>query len=235
VVEHLAVSGLCAGYGQATVVSDVTFKLQSGDVLAVLGPNGAGKSTLLGAIAGIVDLKGGSVRLGATEIGGRPAEVLFRAGVSLVPEGRRVFAPLTVHENLMLGQGKRFRSSSGFSEIYDLFPRLAERRRQKAGTLSGGEQQMLAMGRALISRPTLLLLDEPSLGLAPIMARLILDTIARLKSQGITMIVVEQNRDLLRGVAGPVIVLTAGNIAFQGRMSDLTGDSLRRAYLGVAK
>jgi branched-chain amino acid transport system ATP-binding protein len=232
----LEVEELRAGYGIVEALHGVSFAVREGEVVTLLGANGAGKTTTLRAVSGL--LRGrGHVRLAGRELLGRPAERVARAGIAHVPEGRGNVAPLTVAENLRLGAWlRRDRPAvrADLERIYAAFPRLAERRDQAAGTLSGGEQQMLAIGRALMLRPRLLLLDEPSLGLAPKVTRELFATLARLVGEdGTTVVVVEQNANLVLELADRAYVLEAGQVVLDGDADAIKADdALRRAYLG---
>jgi len=223
-------------YGGIQAVKGIDLHVDKGELVCLIGANGAGKTTTLKAIAGALAPAGGSVRLEGREIGGTPAHELVRRGLALVPEGRGVFARLTVGENLRMGA--YCRDDAGIEpdleRVYALFPRLRERRRQVAGTLSGGEQQMLAIGRALMSRPRLLLCDEPSLGLAPLVVQEIMRLLARLREGGTTVLLVEQNARLALRFADRAYVLEVGRVALSGASADLLADDqLKAAYLGA--
>ena len=233
----LAVEDLRVSYGQVQALKGVSLSLEAGEIVTVLGANGAGKSTLLAAVTGLVAPAGGRVLFGGTPLGGLPAYEVVRRGVSLSPEGRRVFATLSVEENLNLGAFilRRDRSSvaQARERVLSLFPILRERRRQLAGTLSGGEQQMLAIGRALMTTPRLLLLDEPSLGLAPIFVGHIFDIIREINRGGTAVLLVEQNASKALAVAARAYVLETGLITMRGRAADLRADPrVQAAYLG---
>ncbi|MGQ0625451.1 MAG: ABC transporter ATP-binding protein [Sporichthyaceae bacterium] len=237
----LQVSDLTVRYGRTIQgLAGVDFDVPDGSVTAVLGANGAGKSTLLRAISGTLPLHRGRVESGSVKLGGRditkldPAEIVA-AGVVQVPEGRQVFTTMSVEENLRAGGliVSKEKRAEGIEAAYELFPRLAERRGQRAGLLSGGEQQMLAMGRALMSGPKVLLLDEPSLGLAPKMIALIGEIIARINSQGTSVLVVEQNAAMALKVAEHVVVLEVGRLALRGSAADVKDSpELAGLYLG---
>jgi branched-chain amino acid transport system ATP-binding protein len=235
-VSLLAVEELRAGYGRGEVLHGLSLELQAGEVVSLLGANGAGKTTTLRAISGMVRSTG-SVRFDGRAMIGRSPDAIARLGVAHVPQGRGILAPLTVEENLRLGASAR-RNRSGLGDDIDrclvLFPRLAERRAQRAGLLSGGEQQMLALGRALIMRPRLLLLDEPSLGLAPKITREVFAVLGELRAQeGMSLLVVEQNAELALGLADRAYVLESGTVALAGPAERIRGDAgTRRAYLG---
>jgi branched-chain amino acid transport system ATP-binding protein len=231
----LEVSGLCAGYGQVQVLRDVDFTVDDGEMVVLLGANGAGKTTTLRALCQMIDTWG-SVRFAGEELVGKRTERVVRRGIGHVPQGRGTFPELTVEENLEAGAYTR-KDRAGVREDIDrwfsMFPRLQERRTQQAGSLSGGEQQMLAVARALMSRPRLLLLDEPSLGLAPLVIQGLFGQFAELNKEGVTMFVVEQNANLALAVAHRAYVLEAGQIVLSGAADELkSDDSVRRAYLG---
>jgi branched-chain amino acid transport system ATP-binding protein len=231
----LEVSGLCAGYGQVQVLRDVEFTVDDGEMVVLLGANGAGKTTTLRALCQMIDTWG-SVRFAGEELVGKRTERVVRRGIGHVPQGRGTFPELTVEENLEAGAYTR-KDRAGVREDIDrwfsMFPRLQERRTQQAGSLSGGEQQMLAVARALMSRPRLLLLDEPSLGLAPLVIQGLFRQFAELNKEGVTMFVVEQNANLALAVAHRAYVLEAGQIVLSGVADELkSDDSVRQAYLG---
>ncbi len=231
----LEVSGLHVHYGPVHAVRGVDFAVPEGSVTAILGANGAGKTTILMTVAGARRASGGSIRFRGEAIGGLPPEEIVRRGIGVSPEGRRVFASLSVGENLALAaasHGDRAEAARRRAAMLDRFPVLAERRDQKAGLLSGGEQQMLAVARALMCGPRLLLLDEPSLGLAPQMVDRIFDLIAELKADGMTILLVEQNVPLSLEVADQAVVLTNGRVTLQGPAAELAdGELVRNAYL----
>ncbi len=232
----LEVRNLKVAYGGINAVKGIDLDVGEGEMVALIGANGAGKTTTLKALTGLVHLSGGHVHYRGHPITRRPAFELVRQGLALVPEGRGVFGRLTVEENLSLGA--YFRDQPGevradMARIFELFPRLAERRKQLAGTLSGGEQQMLAIGRALMSRPTLLLLDEPSMGLAPIMVQKIFDTIMRVSREGVTVLLVEQNAKLALEASARGYVMESGLITLSdSARALLTNEKVRQAYLG---
>ena len=231
----LEVSGLCAGYGQVQVLRDVDFTVDDGEMVVLLGANGAGKTTTLRALCQMIDTWG-SVRFDGEELVGKRTERVVRRGIGHVPQGRGTFPELTVEENLEAGAYTRKDRTGVRDDIdrwFSMFPRLQERRTQQAGSLSGGEQQMLAVARALMSRPRLLLLDEPSLGLAPLVIQGLFRQFAELNKEGVTMFVVEQNAGLALAVAHRAYVLEAGQIMLSGLADELkSDDSVRRAYLG---
>jgi branched-chain amino acid transport system ATP-binding protein len=231
----LEAAGLCAGYGQVQVLRDVDFTVDEGEMVVLLGANGAGKTTTLRAVCQMIDTWG-SVRFAGEELVGKRTEQVVRRGIGHVPQGRGTFPELTVEENLEAGAYTR-KDRAGVREDIDrwfsMFPRLQERRTLQAGSLSGGEQQMLAVARALMSRPRLLLLDEPSLGLAPLVIQGLFGQFAELNKEGVTMFVVEQNANLALTVAHRAYVLEAGQIVLSGAADELkSDDSVRRAYLG---
>ncbi len=230
-VEHLVVS-----YGALPALHDVHFRVGEGQLVALLGTNGAGKSTTLKTIVGLMKPQSGSIRYRGEAIGGAATYDLVRRGIALVPEGRRVFAHSTVEENLELGAISRTSASEikeSFERIYTLFPRLKDRRSQLAGSLSGGEQQMLAIGRAMASRPSLLLLDEPSMGLAPIFVNQIFDLILELNQQGTTVLMVEQNANLALEIADHAYVLDGGRTVLAGTAEEIMdNEAVTAAYLG---
>jgi branched-chain amino acid transport system ATP-binding protein len=231
----LEATGLCAGYGQVQVLRDVDFTVDEGEMVVLLGANGAGKTTTLRAVCQMIDTWG-SVRFAGEELVGKRTERVVRRGIGHVPQGRGTFPELTVEENLEAGAYTRKDRAAVRDDIdrwFSMFPRLLERRTQQAGSLSGGEQQMLAVARALMSRPRLLLLDEPSLGLAPLVIQGLFRQFAELNREGVTMFVVEQNASLALGVAHRAYVLEAGQIVLSGLADELkSDDSVRRAYLG---
>ena len=235
----LRIRNLDAGYGSLTVLRRVSIHVKPGEIVAIVGANGAGKSTLLKTIVGLVRPRAGEVLFEGTDVSRTPTETIVRAGCSLVPEGRQVFADMTVWENLLLGahvqrgKGGRAGLQADLDRICGLFPVLAERRRQLAGTLSGGEQQMLAMGRALMAHPRLLMLDEPSMGLAPLIVRDIFDIVVRISAAGSTVLLVEQNARSALKVAHRGYVLETGTITMQGTSEELLANrDVQRAYLG---
>ena len=235
----LRVAGLSAAYGPVRVLHDVDFSIAMGESLAVLGANGAGKTTLLRAISGLMVRRDGSILFDGQEIAGRRADEIVRLGISQVPEGRRLFFPLTVLENLEAGAlklrsaGRRHEVKDAMTVAFDLFPQLSERRAQIAGTLSGGEQQMLAIARALMARPRLLLLDEPSVGLAPKVIESLFGVLHALKGTGLTIVLAEQHVPLALDLADHAVVLSLGRVALSGPPTELRDSAdIRRAYLG---
>ena len=236
----LEVNGLSAGYGSTQVLHDVSLHVAPGESVCLIGANGAGKTTLLRCIAGLLPARAGRISVSGGDVGAASASARLGLGMALVPEGRRVFAPMSVRENLEMGAFRRLwpRRDPGVAAdmtmVFELFPRLWERRSLAAGLLSGGEQQMLAIGRALMSRPRLLLLDEPSMGLAPRVVQEIFATIRRLNAEGISILLAEQNANMaLRGTAQGY-VLAEGEIVRSAQSSVLVDDPLvRTAYLGL--
>jgi branched-chain amino acid transport system ATP-binding protein len=235
----LKVLNLEAGYGPLRVLKGISLHVSAGEAVAVIGANGAGKTTLLKTIAGILKTRSGEILFDKQKVRGEPAEKVVQRGCCLVPEGRHVFSTLTVRENLLLGAYCRRRKDNGASvaesleQVYRLFGILKERANQLAGTLSGGQQQMLAIGRGLMSKPRLLMLDEPSLGVAPLVVRDIYATIADLKRQGLTILLVEQNARAALAVADRGYVLETGQIVLQGTARQLCDNpEVQRAYLG---
>ncbi len=232
----LEVRGLKISYGGINAVKGIDIDIGEGELIALIGANGAGKSTTLRALSGLLPVDAGSIKYRGQDITGLASHKTVRQGLALVPEGRGVFPRLTIAENLAMGAYCRRDAtaiSGDTSRVYSLFPRLAERRKQLAGTLSGGEQQMLAIGRALMSRPRLLLLDEPSMGLAPIMVQKIFETIRMIASEGVTMLLVEQNAKLALELSGRGYVMESGSITLCGASPALLCNPLvQQAYLG---
>jgi branched-chain amino acid transport system ATP-binding protein len=223
-------------YGDALAVRDISLSQEEGTVVSVIGANGAGKSTILKAISGLVPLRSGTIEMDGRRIDGVGTDKIVRSGVALVPEGRKLFPYMTVASNLRLGAYVRT-DKQGVQEdlegVFALFPRLKERLRQKAGSLSGGEQQMLAIGRALMTRPRLLMMDEPSLGLAPIVIDHLAENINEINRRGVSVLLVEQNAVLVQRVAQHCYVIEVGTIVLQGQIEDMmSNDSVRRAFLG---
>ncbi len=232
----LQVENLHTYYGHIHALRDVCVEVEQGEIVTIIGANGAGKSTLLKTISGLVRPRSGSVRLQGEELTDLAAHEIVARGVVQVPEGRRIFGQLTVTENLEMGaftSPDRRRNRLNLERVFKLFPRLEERRKQVAGTLSGGEQQMLAMGRALMAQPRLLLLDEPSMGLAPVLVENIFGTIRQLHEEGTTMLLVEQNARMALQVAGRGYVLQTGTVVLADTSLNLASNQLvRKAYLG---
>ena len=232
----LAVDALSSRYGRITALSDVSLRVDSGELIALVGANGAGKSTLLRALSGVQPTAGGNVRFEGADITKLPARARVRMGIVQVPEGRQVFGPLSVEDNLRLGAYVRPASElpESLERVYRLFPILAQKRREAAGTLSGGQQQMLAMGRALMTKPKLLLLDEPSMGLAPRLVAEIFATIRSLKDAATTILLVDQNARAALSIADRAYVLEVGRIALSGRGDELlVNPAVQQAYLGL--
>ena len=231
----LEVKDINVYYGLIHALRDVSFEVNEGGVVALIGANGAGKTTTLHTITGLLPSKGGTVTFEGRDITRKPGHAIVRLGMSHVPEGRRVFAGLTVAENLRMGAYTRPAGEipESLKMVYERFPRLEERKNQAAGTLSGGEQQMLAMGRALMSKSKLLMLDEPSMGLAPILVEQIFDIIRELHAAGTTILLVEQNAQAALSVADRAYVLETGRISLSGTGKELmASDAVRKAYLG---
>ena len=230
----LEVADLSVSYGAIRALRGVSLHVREGEIVAVLGPNGAGKSTLLKAITGVVRPHGGAIRFLGERLDGHTPESIVRRGVSMVPEGRRLFPGLTVQENLEVGGYTQRRAAGDTRELLQTFPILAERAGQMAGTLSGGEQQQLAIARSLMARPRLMLLDEPSLGLAPLIVDRIMSLLADLRERGVTLLLVEQNVHRALEIADRAYVLAVGQTVMAGDAADLarTG-SLERTYLGM--
>ena len=232
----LKVNNINVYYGSIHAVKDVSFEVNQGEVVTLIGANGAGKSTILQTVSGLLRSKTGSVEFLGENLGGVPAHKVVNKGLAHVPEGRRVFLQMTVEENLEMGAYTRpaIEIADSIADVYERFPRLKERRKQIAGTLSGGEQQMLAMGRALMSKPQLLMLDEPSMGLAPLLIEQIFDIIKELHAAGTTILLVEQNAQMALSVADRGYVLETGRIVSTGTGADLLNDdSVKKAYLGA--
>lgn len=238
----LRVRNITTYYGRIRILKGVSIHVGEGEIVALIGANGAGKTTLINAISGLLKVADGSITLGEREIGNVSPQKIVKAGLSQVPEGRLVFAPLSVEDNLLLGAYVRYRArdrseiAEDLQRIYGLFPVLKQRSSQMAGTLSGGEQQMLAVGRALMANPKILLLDEPSLGLAPIVASEIFKTIAGLRDQGVTVLLVEQNARAALGMADRGYVMETGSVVLQDQAERLLENpEIQRAYLGKGK
>ena len=232
----LEVEDLHVYYGNIAAVKGISFKVHPGEIVTLIGSNGAGKSTTLRTISGLIRARRGAVTFQGKKISGQPGHEVVKLGICQSPEGRRIFPRMSVGENLELGAFLR-NDRAGIAEdrerVLDLFPRLRERIAQKAGTMSGGEQQMLAVARAMMGRPKLLLLDEPSMGLAPVLVELIFETISTIREQGTTILLVEQNALAALGVADHAYVLESGTIKLEGRAADLAkDDQVVNAYLG---
>jgi branched-chain amino acid transport system ATP-binding protein len=235
----LKIENLSVHYGGIHALQGISLEVPEGKIVTLIGANGAGKSTTLNAIVGLVKTSGGSVSYAGENLVGSPTKKIVSSGIVLVPEGRRVFPNLTVRENLSLGAFARSDKAgieADRDRVYQLFPRLKERDKQKAGTLSGGEQQMLAVGRGLMSRPKILMMDEPSLGLAPIVSAMIFDIIREINASGVTVLLVEQNAKAALEEADYGYVLETGRITLSGTGADLLADDrVRKAYLGEAE
>lgn len=232
----LDIQDLNVHYGHIHALKAVSLQVAKNEIVTLIGSNGAGKSTTLNAIAGLVRISSGHILYKGEEITGLAAHKVVARGISMSPEGREVFSALTVEENLRLGAYTRRNKSEieeGFQRVLDLFPRLKERMKQLAGTLSGGEQQMLAIGRALMASPELLLLDEPSMGLAPNLVMLIFDLIESVREQGVTILLIEQNANMSLSIADRAYVLETGNVVLSGKAQELADDPrVKKAYLG---
>ena len=231
----LSVKDLQVNYGGIEAVKGISFDVPAGDIVTLIGANGAGKSTTLKAIAGLVKPRSGSISFEGTNITGKDSSDIVAKGVTLVPEGRRVFSNMTVLENIKIGAYLRKDNLDGdIAWVYDLFPRLKERAWQLAGTLSGGEQQMLAVARALMSRPKVLMMDEPSLGLAPLVVKGIFDIIREINKQGVTVLLIEQNANMALKTANYAYVLETGRIGLSGTGAELlANENVKKAYLGT--
>jgi len=234
-MSMLKVEDLHVYYGSIHAIKGVSFEVNEGEIVTLIGANGAGKSTTLNTVAGLLKPRHGHISFEGNEVAGMSASKIVPHGMALCPEGRRVFQQMTVRENLEMGGYTRPASElvASIDDVFERFPRLKERHRQIAGTLSGGEQQMLAMGRALMSKPRLLMLDEPSMGLAPILVEQIFDIIGELNRAGTTILLVEQNAQMALSIAHRAYVLETGNIVKSGNANDLMhDDDVRKAYLG---
>ncbi len=234
-MSMLKVEDLHVYYGSIHAIKGVSFEVNEGEVVTLIGANGAGKSTTLNTVAGLLKPRSGSVSFEGSSILGVPAHKIISHGLALCPEGRRVFLQMTVQENLEMGGFTRPSSEieGSIQDVYQRFPRLKERYKQMAGTLSGGEQQMLAMGRALMSRPKLLMLDEPSMGLAPILVEQIFSIVRELRQSGTTILLVEQNAQMALSVADRAYVLETGRVSMSGEAKQLlTDERVQKAYLG---
>jgi branched-chain amino acid transport system ATP-binding protein len=233
----LSLTGVGAGYGGFQALFDVSLEVEAGEAVAVIGPNGAGKTTLLRVISKLIAVGGGEIRMDGQLLNQVPAHRVIELGVAHVPENRRLFPRLTVEENLKIGAfppAARARFAERLAFVYELFPRLKERRGQLAGTLSGGEQQMCAIGRGLMSGPRLLLLDEPSAGLAPVIVQQLFDLVRRLRAEGFTVLIVEQNVQQVLKVVDRAYLLETGRIKSSGAAAELlASEDLRRAYIGL--
>jgi branched-chain amino acid transport system ATP-binding protein len=234
----LELKKLEVAYGGIQAVKGINLEVGEGELVCLIGANGAGKTTTLKGICGLLPVKAGRIYYGGSDVTGKPAFQLVRRGLAMVPEGRGVFGALTIEENLAMGayiRSDRDGIKSDIERVFHLFPRLRERRRQTAGTMSGGEQQMLAMGRAMMSRPKLLLLDEPSMGLAPLMVQKVFETILTISGEGVTILLIEQNAKLALEVSKRGYVMESGDVILSGDASSLLHDpKVRAAYLGEA-
>ena len=235
-MSMLKVENLNVYYGSIHALKGVSLNVDQGEIVTLIGANGAGKSTLLKTLSGLLKPKEGTIEYMNLSIVGKPAQSIVKAGISHVPEGRRVFAEMSVEENIELGAFLR-KDKAGiqqdFQKVYDTFPRLLERRKQSAGTLSGGEQQMLAMGRAIMAKPKLLLLDEPSMGLAPLMVKTIFQVVKDINKEGTTILLVEQNANMALSIADRAYVLETGRVILSGTAEELqASEEIKNAYLG---
>jgi branched-chain amino acid transport system ATP-binding protein len=233
----LSLAAVSAGYGSFRALFDVSLEVPQGEAVGVIGPNGAGKTTLMRVISGLVPLTGGAMTFEGRSVGGLPAHRMVEQGIAHVPENRRLFARLTVEDNLRIGAfipQARARFAVELERVYQLFPRLKDRREQLAGTLSGGEQQMCAIGRALMSRPKLLLMDEPSAGLAPLVVQQVFELVQRIRAEGLTVLIVEQNVPQVLDVVDRAYLLEVGSIKLKGTSAELKdNDFIRRSYMGI--
>ena len=233
----LSLAAISAGYGSFQVLFDVSLEVPRGEAVGVIGPNGAGKTTLMRVISGLVQRYTGAMRLDGRSIGGLPAHRIVEQGIAHVPENRRLFPRLTVEDNLRIGAylpRARRQCAAQLDRVYKLFPRLKDRREQLAGTLSGGEQQMCAIGRALMSDPKLLLMDEPSAGLAPLVVAQVFDLVHRIRAEGLTVLIVEQNVQQVLDVVDRAYLLEVGRIKLAGTSAELKGnDFIRKSYMGL--
>jgi branched-chain amino acid transport system ATP-binding protein len=235
-MRMLKVEDLNVYYGSIHALKGVSLHVDQGEIVTLIGANGAGKSTLLKTLSGLLKPKSGTIAYMDHSIAGKPAQVIVKSGISHVPEGRRVFAEMSVEENIELGAFLRTDKAGiqqDLRKVYDIFPRLHERRKQSAGTLSGGEQQMLAMGRAIMAKPKLLLLDEPSMGLAPLMVQTIFEVVKDINKEGTTILLVEQNANMALSVANRAYVIETGKVILSGTPDELqASEEIKKAYLG---
>jgi branched-chain amino acid transport system ATP-binding protein len=233
----LSLAAVSAGYGSFQALFGVTLDVPQGEAVGVIGPNGAGKTTLMRVISGLVPVRQGTMTLDGSSIGGMPAHRIVEQGIAHVPENRRLFPRLSVEENLRIGAfipQARARFAEQLGWVYNLFPRLKDRRAQLAGTLSGGEQQMCAIGRALMSKPKLLLMDEPSAGLAPLVVQQVFELVHRIRAEGLTVLIVEQNVQQVLEIVDRAYLLEVGSIKLAGTAADLkNNDQIRRSYMGL--
>jgi len=233
----LSLEDICAGYGSFRALFDVSLDVAAGEAVGVIGPNGAGKTTLMRVISGLIPPRSGRMTLEGRPIAGLPAHHIVQGGIAHVPENRRLFPRLSVEDNLRVGAfipEARRHFAAQLSWVYDLFPRLKDRRAQLARTLSGGEQQMCAIARALMSRPKLLLMDEPSAGLAPLVVQQVFDLVGRIRAEGLTVLIVEQNVQQVLDIVDRAYLLEAGSVRLSGSAVELKGNALiREAYMGL--
>ena len=233
----LSLASVSAGYGSFRALFDVSLEVSAGEAVGVIGPNGAGKTTLMRVISGLLEPRGGAMMFEGRAVAGLPAHRMVEQGIAHVPENRRLFPRLTVEDNLRIGAfipAARKHFADQLAHVYALFPRLKDRRTQFAGTLSGGEQQMVAIGRALMSRPKLLLMDEPSAGLAPLVVAQVFDLVRRIRAEGLTVLIVEQNVQQVLDLVDRAYLLEVGRIQLAGAAAELKGNArVRRAYMGM--
>jgi branched-chain amino acid transport system ATP-binding protein len=233
----LSLAAISAGYGSFQALFGVSLEVSRGEAVGVIGPNGAGKTTLMRVISGLIPMRDGTMTIEGREIGGLPAHRVVELGIAHVPENRRLFPRLSVEENLRIGAfipSARARFSERLDWVYSLFPRLKDRRSQLAGTMSGGEQQMCAIARALMSRPKVLLMDEPSAGLAPLVVQQVFDLVRKIRAEGLTVLIVEQNVQQVLEVVDRAYLLEVGTIKISGTAAELKGNSvIREAYMGL--
>ena len=233
----LSLASVSAGYGSFRALFDVSLEVSAGEAVGVIGPNGAGKTTLMRVISGLLEPRGGTMSFEGRDVAGLPAHRMVEQGIAHVPENRRLFPRLTVEDNLRIGAyipAARKHFADQLAHVYALFPRLKDRRTQFAGTLSGGEQQMVAIGRALMSRPKLLLMDEPSAGLAPLVVAQVFDLVRRIRAEGLTVLIVEQNVQQVLEVVDRAYLLETGSIKLAGPAAELkNNDVIRRSYMGL--
>ena len=233
----LSLQSVSAGYGSFRALFDVSLEVWAGEAVGVIGPNGAGKTTLMRVISGLIPVSSGEMRMEGKSLVGRPAYEIVTHGIAHVPENRRLFPQLSVEDNLRMGAyipEARKHYDERLAWVYELFPRLKDRRAQIAGTLSGGEQQMCAIGRALMSRPKLLLMDEPSAGLAPLVVQQVFDLVRRIRAEGLTVLIVEQNVHHVLSIASRAYLLETGRIRLAGASAELLeSDAIKKAYLGL--
>lgn len=235
-MSMLKIENINVYYGSIHALKGVSLEVNEGEIVTLIGANGAGKSTLLKTLSGLLKPKEGSIHYLDSSIAGKQAQAIVKAGISHVPEGRRVFADMSVEENIELGAFLRKDKAAiqqDLQKVYGIFPRLLERRKQSAGTLSGGEQQMLAMGRAIMARPKLLLLDEPSMGLAPLMVKTIFEVVKEINKEGTTILLVEQNANMALSIADRAYVIETGRVILSGTAAELqASEEIKNAYLG---